>query len=79
VFARRKSFDDESEVEEWTRSCTPTGLQNRDAALRNKHRGAQVLEVSDLARALDGAGRGGRTPTSLPSADFEFPNISVSL
>jgi hypothetical protein len=26
-----------------------------------------------------GAGRGGRTPTRLPSADFEFPDIPVSL
>ena len=26
-----------------------------------------------------GAGRGGRTPTRLPSADFEFPGIPVSL
>ena len=26
-----------------------------------------------------GAGRGGRTPTRLPSADFEFPEIAVCL
>jgi len=29
--------------------------------------------------ASDGAGRGGRTPTRLPSADFEFPENTVCL
>jgi len=48
-------------------------------AMRISITNATKVNLSGERRCCVGAGRGGRTPTRLPSADFEFPDIPVSL
>jgi hypothetical protein len=40
---------------------------------------SQTFRIKGLAVALNGAGRGSRTPMELPPTDFEFPNNTVNL